>query len=152
MYEFNSTQTQYQSSYAIKVIWAKLINTILILILVNRFLKKPVYFYSTSGLSQDVYYLSLTLSFLNPLLVIFDPWYFFIKYLRVWYYDRPGIFIIITQRKSFSLNKNNLTEFMSQSFMRPDRNIFTSSPCICGLVFSCLFNQLSYCSVFSGLS
>lgn len=91
-YELNSSHTDYQSSYAVKAIFAQLINTILIPILVNRFLKKENYIYTTSGLADDVFLLGLTNAFIKPLVTIFDPYYFFIKYLRIWYYERPCMF------------------------------------------------------------
>ena len=99
-FELNSTHTDYQSSYAVKAIFAQLINTILIPILVNRFLKKENYIYTTSGLAEDIFLLGLSSAFIKPLITMFDPYYFFIKYLKVWYYDRPSTFYLIKREKS----------------------------------------------------
>lgn len=73
IYELNSTHTEYQSSFAIKAIFAQLVNTILISILVNSFHKKENYIYKTSGLAEDIFLLGLTNAFVNPLVRIFDP-------------------------------------------------------------------------------
>jgi len=52
-------------------------------------LKKENYIYTASGLAEDVFYLSLTGAFINPLLKFFDVSYFLTKYLLRLYYDRP---------------------------------------------------------------
>ena len=67
-----------------------MINTIMIPILVNRFLKRENYLYTKSGLADDIFLLGLTNAFVTPLLKIFDVEYFFMKYAYVWYYSRPG--------------------------------------------------------------
>lgn len=64
-------------------------------ILVNRFLKKENYIYTTSGLADDVFLLGLTGAFVKPLLTIFNPHFVFIKYAQVWFYDKPRKFIIL---------------------------------------------------------
>ena len=85
MYELSVTQTDYQSSLAVKAIIAQLINTIIIPILVNRFLKNHNYLYEKSGLAEDVFLLGITNSFLGPILKIIDMNYFYMKYFRIWY-------------------------------------------------------------------
>ena len=68
-------------------------------ILVNRFLKQQNYIYTKSGLADDVFLLGLTSAFVTPLLKIFDSYYFFSKYIIVWYYSRPGNSFLIPEQK-----------------------------------------------------
>lgn len=60
------TATKYQTSLAVKSIFASLINSILIPIIVNYYIKTDIY--SDKGLASDVFMLGLTNSFLPPVL------------------------------------------------------------------------------------
>ena len=54
------------------------------------------------GLAEDIFLIGLSNAFIPPLLKIFDPYYFFIKYLNVWYYKKPS--------KKFYLNQIKLNK------------------------------------------
>lgn len=74
-YERDYTMTNYQTSLAIKSILAQLANSILIPIMANYFIKKNLY--EENGLIMDVFILSITNSFVAPLIKIFDPYYLY---------------------------------------------------------------------------
>lgn len=97
-FEKNTSYTAYESSYAFKSILAQMVNTIIIPILVNRFLKQENYLYTKSGLAEDIFLLGLTNAFISPLLKFVDIEYLFRKYFLVWYYSRPGIFYVYSNR------------------------------------------------------
>lgn len=69
----------------------------------------------------------------------------------VWYYSRPGTFLLKKTKSSSSI-KSSSTESMSWFYIRAECSTFTSSPCICGRVFSCPYSQLLYFSLSQGLS
>lgn len=60
------TVTKYQTSLALKSIFASLINSILIPIIVCAYIKEDIY--TDKGLASDVFMLGLTNSFLPPIL------------------------------------------------------------------------------------
>ena len=68
------TTTHQQTSLAIKSIFAQLINSIAIPIIVASSIKKDLY--STAGLSSDIFMLGVTNSLVAPILKIFDIGYF----------------------------------------------------------------------------
>lgn len=85
--ERNFTLTSYQRSLAMKVIFAQLMNMILVPCIVAYLVKKKVF--ETGGLIEDVFFLAVTNAFLSPLMRIIDIGYF-IKKLLAKYFNRPG--------------------------------------------------------------
>lgn len=92
--ERSSTNTQHQTSLALKAVLALLINSILIPILVNYFFKENLF--GVNGLAYDVFYLGITNSFLSPILKIFDIYYYFTRFWR-WYKDHPNRKLYLNQ-------------------------------------------------------
>ena len=88
-FEGNYTATGHQTSLAIKSIFAQLINSILVPVLVNYVLENQN-IYGKNGLSTDIIYLSITNSLLNPLIRIIDPKYRFEK-IAAYYYRTTAI-------------------------------------------------------------
>lgn len=76
-----------------------MINTILIPILVNMFLKSENFIYTKSGLADDAFILGLTNAFVPPVLKIFDVQYFIYHYFMVWYYKKPCTYFFINRTK-----------------------------------------------------
>jgi uncharacterized membrane protein len=93
-YERNPTYIHEQTSLGIKAVLAVLVNSILIPIIVNKFLKSNLY--GVDGLAHDVFYLAITNSFLSPFLKIFNPSYYVYRAMR-WYYNRPYTKLPLTQ-------------------------------------------------------
>lgn len=95
LFEMDFTVTKYQTSLAVKSIFASLINSILIPIIVNYYIKVDIY--TDKGLASDVFMLGLTNSFLPPILKIVNISYLinrFMKYLA----SRPTSRLAINQK------------------------------------------------------
>jgi uncharacterized membrane protein len=86
-YERNLTKTRYQTSLALKSIIAQLINSILIPIMTNKFIKNNIY--DPKGLVDDIFLLGITNAFLCPILKIFDTYYYYVKFMA-WYTNRAA--------------------------------------------------------------
>jgi hypothetical protein len=71
----------------LKAVFALLINTIMIPIMVNKFATFNIY--GVNGLADDIFYLSITNSLVCPLLKIFDAYFYFTRVLK-WYYMKPN--------------------------------------------------------------
>lgn len=98
-YEKDYTLTKYQTSLAIKSILAALINSILIPIIVNFYIKVDIY--GENGLASDVFMLGLTNSLLPPILKIIDTSYI-INRLMKWWASRPcKLYINFSQQTYF---------------------------------------------------
>ena len=82
--EKDYTETKHQTSLAIKAIVAQMINSILIPIIVNRFIKQEIY--SENGLASDVFMLGLTNAFVAPIIIVFNPLYTMNRFFK-WLYD-----------------------------------------------------------------
>jgi hypothetical protein len=80
-------------SLALKSIFAQLINSIFIPIVVNVYIKDNN-LYNTSGLTEDIFVLAIANSFIPPIVRLIDPYYIFME-KRYLYYNRPRIFRII---------------------------------------------------------
>ena len=80
IYEKDYTQTKYQTSLAIKSIFASLINSILIPMIVNYYIKEDMY--GQNGLASDIFMLGLTNSLLPPVLKILDVGYIINRILK----------------------------------------------------------------------
>lgn len=75
-----------------KIIFAQLMNMIIVPCIVAYFIKKKVY--DTGGLIEDVFFMAVTNSFLSPVMRIIDIGYF-IKKLLAKYYNRPGMYALM---------------------------------------------------------
>ena len=95
--ERNYTTTMQQASLGIKAVLALLINSILIPILVNYYFKGGN-LYGINGLAYDVFLLSVTNSYLSPLIKIFDLYYFFTRVMR-WVYGTATKKLWIDQKE-----------------------------------------------------
>lgn len=84
--------TKYQTSLAIKSIIAALINSILIPMIVNFYIKVDIY--GENGLASDVFMLGLTNSLVAPILKLIDISYI-INRLTKWWFSKPCTLFII---------------------------------------------------------
>jgi hypothetical protein len=87
-YERDYTMTNYQTSLAIKSIFAQIVNSVFIPIIACYFIKSNIY--GENGLVQDVLILSITNSFVTPIVKIFDPEHYF-KIVYAKYKQQPSI-------------------------------------------------------------
>jgi len=85
--ERNFTLTNYQRSLGIKIIFAQLLNMIIVPCIVDYFVKKNIY--QTGGLIEDVFFMAITNALLSPFMRIVDIGYFLRKLIAK-YYNRPG--------------------------------------------------------------
>lgn len=81
-FEKDITKTNYQASLALKTVFARLVNSIIIPVIV-----KQDNIYGNSGLVQDVFWLAITTSLLDPILKVFDFYYFFTR-VKYWYFSK----------------------------------------------------------------
>lgn len=81
------TYTKYQTSFALKSIFASLINSILIPMIVNYYIKQDIY--GENGLASDVFMLGLTNSLVAPILKILDIGYI-INRISKYFASRPS--------------------------------------------------------------
>lgn len=79
-YEMEYTITKYQTSLALKSIFAALVNSILIPMIVNYYIKEDIY--GQNGLASDVFMLGLTNSFVAPILKLIDISYIVNRILK----------------------------------------------------------------------
>ena len=86
-----------QTSLGLKAVGFSLLNSILIPILVNYYLEDNLY--GPNGLASDVFTLSITTSFLAPVLKIVDPAYCFSRLMAYCYYPRPSAKLLLNQRE-----------------------------------------------------
>jgi hypothetical protein len=92
VYERDYTSIKYQISLAMKSILAQLLNTIVIPILANYFIKNNLY--DKNGLADDIFMLGLTGSFLPPFLKVLNPSWIIKKILQC-YKTRPSKIYLI---------------------------------------------------------
>lgn len=81
---------------AIKAVFALILNSIVIPILVNYFLEDNLY--GVNGLAYDIFYLGITNSFLSPLIRVFDIEFYFFRLVK-WYQNQPDRKILSNQQK-----------------------------------------------------
>lgn len=105
IYERDYTTIKYQTSLAFKSILASLVNSILIPIVANRFIKNNIY--DKNGLSDDIFMLGLTNAFVTPILKFVDGYYFYTKILQ-WLKCKPCTFLSLFKHLKFTLTKCNL--------------------------------------------
>ena len=89
--EMDYTETKHQTSLAMKSILAQLINSILIPMVVARYIKKDIY--SDNGLAADIFMLGLTNSLIPPVLKIFDIGYIISRIKKSYYEGNASIFL-----------------------------------------------------------
>jgi hypothetical protein len=99
-FEKNYTQTNHQTSLAIKSILAQLVNSILIPIIANYFIKNQN-IYSPNGLADDIFIFSITNSLVAPILKIIDGGYFFSR-IMAQYKNRPSNYLLYIRSKTLS--------------------------------------------------
>lgn len=86
MHERNETFTEQQTSLGLKAVFALLVNSILIPIMVNKFFTSNIY--GVHGLADDIFYLSITNSLVSPLMKVLNLYYYFTRILK-WHYNKP---------------------------------------------------------------
>jgi len=87
---------------------ASLVNSILIPIIANRFIKDNLY--DKNGLADDIFMLGLTNAFVTPILKYFDGFYFYTKLMQ-WLKTKPSNFRFI-QNLNFISTKLSLTNII----------------------------------------
>lgn len=70
-YESDYTATNFQASLAVKATLAQMINSIIIPVIVARYIKNDIY--SASGLVDNIFMMSFSIAFVGPVIVFFDP-------------------------------------------------------------------------------
>ena len=81
-FERDYTTTHFQASLAVKSIVAQMVNSILIPVIVARYIKENIY--ETSGLVDNVFMMSFSLTLVGPVVVFFDPVNYLQKIKRCW--------------------------------------------------------------------
>ena len=81
-FEKDYTTTNFQASLAVKAIIAQMINSILIPVIVARYVKQNIY--ESSGLVDNTFMMSFSIALTAPVVVLFDPLHFVTKLLRCW--------------------------------------------------------------------
>ena len=71
--EKDYTVTNIQTSLAIKIIIAQMVNTIFNPVIIAYYIKTSTGFYKVGGLVDNIFMTSISLSIVPPILVIFDP-------------------------------------------------------------------------------
>lgn len=72
MMEHHETYTAYNLSVAFKLTFARFVNTSIVPIVVNV---AHDYWFIDGGLISDIFYVMISISFLDPILYFFDPFY-----------------------------------------------------------------------------
>lgn len=110
-YEMDYTETKHQTSLAVKSIFASLINSILIPMIVNFYIKDDIY--GQNGLASDVFMLGLTNSLLPPVLKIIDVSYLINRLLKYIKSKPCKSYIYLDQRlKTNQASLNQSYEYM----------------------------------------
>jgi hypothetical protein len=91
--ERNFSLTNFQRSLALKVIFAQLMNMIVVPCIVAYFVKDKN-IYKAGGLIEDVFFMAVTNAFLSPLMRIVDIAYI-VKKIMAKYSDRPSNIYLI---------------------------------------------------------
>ena len=82
LFERDYTNTYNQASLAVKSIFAQMINSILIPVIVARYIKKDIY--GASGLVDNIFMMSFSTALVAPFVVLFDPVNFLQKFKKCW--------------------------------------------------------------------
>lgn len=110
IYERDYTTIKYQTSLAFKSILASLVNSILIPIVANRFIKNNIY--DKNGLTDDIFMLGLTNAFVTPILKYIDGYYFYTKILQ-WLKCKPSKFFYYYSASKLYSNQMELNQCMT---------------------------------------
>lgn len=81
-YESDYTATNFQASLALKATLAQMVNSILIPIIVARYIKNDIY--SASGLVDNIFMMSFSIALVAPIVVFFDPVNYLAMLTRCW--------------------------------------------------------------------
>jgi hypothetical protein len=98
-YEQHETYSKYHLSVSVKLIAALFINSGIVPLFVN--VGKDEWFHP-GGLMVDIFYITLSLSFISPFVYFFNPMYY-VKRFRMWYEERKGENSRLTQRQANAL-------------------------------------------------
>lgn len=82
IFERDYTSTYRQSSLAVKSILAQMINSILIPVIVARYIKQNIY--EASGLVDNIFMMSFTMALVAPFVVLFNPANIMQKVMKCW--------------------------------------------------------------------
>jgi hypothetical protein len=86
VFEKDFTKTNYQASLSLKTVFAQIVNSIAVPLLV-----KQDNIYGTAGLVEDVFYLAITTALIDPILRFLDFYYFYTRF-KYWLNSKPCIF------------------------------------------------------------
>ena len=103
--EGDYTETNHQTSLAIKSVSAQLINSIFVPIMSNWFIKGEN-LYGDNGLADEIFLLGLTTAFISPGLKIVEPTYWVFRILA-WWFSRPCTLNIIQPTNFHSIRENS---------------------------------------------
>lgn len=81
-FERDYTNTFNQASLAVKSIFAQMINSILIPVIVAYYIKGDIY--GSSGLVDNIFIMSFSTALVAPFVVLFDPVYIMQKVKKCW--------------------------------------------------------------------
>lgn len=77
-YEAHETYTKYNLSVAVKLTFTRFINTAIIPFAVNYNIND---WFNTSGLTTDVFFITVAISFFAPLIDVFEPFWIYNKFV-----------------------------------------------------------------------
>lgn len=98
-YEKHETYSKYHLSVAVKLTIALFLNTGISPLFVNYGRKN---WFDSSGLMVDIFYNTITISFISPLVYLFNPVYI-IKRIRMYLEEKKGEASKLTQRQANAL-------------------------------------------------
>lgn len=113
-----------------------MVNSILIPVISAYYIIQNVY--QTSGLVDNIFMMSITNSLIPPILLLFDPYYIYLK-IRRCLKSKPGKYEAIQIVNLVKL-RSNITIFIKEQLFKLDINIFTWSICLYLFVFLFLFS------------
>ena len=123
---------------ALKATLAQMVNSILIPIIVARYIKNDIY--SASGLVDNIFMMSFSIALVAPIVVFFDPVNYLAMLTRCW--KRRLSKCLFTQEANYTKIKNSTILIMKAWSSKLDMNRFTLS------TFSCLSVSTYLCSLF----
>ena len=121
-----------------------MINSILTPVITAYYIKTDTGVYKTGGLVDNIFLMSITNAILPPILVLFDPYYFFIKIVRCFKSTKSIIFFM--QEANYIELKRSTICFTKEFNSRLDILISILSMSFFSFVFS------SHCSLSCQLS
>jgi hypothetical protein len=124
MYESDITSTNRQTGLALKSIFAQLINSTIVPVVTNIYVKKNTY--EAEGLIYDIFFLSITNTLLPPILKIIDIPYRIKQFTIHFMLDDPSTSPTIQMRSSPSVRRTS-TRYTSSPITSWEWPISTSS-------------------------